>query len=83
MCHNSGKVGHEEICCNNGEVGREEICRNNRKVVREDMQGKIKETMLNSLALLYEGISLSEMIDSTRDRRLWLDLITNTMWHEV
>ena len=40
-------------------------------------RGRPRETMLNSLASWHGGISVSEMIGCTRDRRLWADMITN------
>ncbi|BFY98674.1 hypothetical protein BsWGS_01714 [Bradybaena similaris] len=44
-------------------------------------RGRPRETMLGSLASWYGGISVSEMIGCTRDRRLWAGMITNAAWH--
>lgn len=52
-------------------------------VTREKLEGKRsrerpKQMMLCSLLSWYEGASVSGMLDSTRDRRLWSDIIANT-----
>lgn len=44
------------------------------------MVGEDKKIMLDSLVSWHRGTSLPKMISSIKDRRLWTNMIINTIW---